>query len=277
MPGQGTSAAALIESASTEPGPIESGSIASDPVEPERGEPRPDRPAWRRFVALGNRLLMPGALIAVVVATVMVIWLHLLPNWGGVNPVTGMLSDYGILPDGWVFDTALDIISLASAAVLVKMARYGVLRERIELIAMASWCVCLAGVAAFTKDPNSGSETLRGAVHLYSTAAACGSLPLAALMTGWHHRRSPEWRRWAWISQGLAVLSVPFVSPFVISFFVIRLTHSPGLNAVPTGLVERLMGLLDLVILVVLALWAQRAAQRRPLLTWKRPLTSWKR
>jgi hypothetical protein len=213
-------------------------------------------------------LLVPFALVAVAVAVVMVVWLHLLPGWGGVNPVTGMLSDYGVRPDGWVFDTALDILSVASAAVLVKMARYGVLRDRTELIAMASWCVCLVGIAVFTKDPNTGSDTLRGTVHLYSTAAACGSLPLAALITGWRHRRDPQWRRWAWTSQGLAMLSVPFVMPFVISFFVIRMTHSSGVSGVPTGLVERLMGVLDLVILVVLALWAHRAAGRRPLLAW---------
>lgn len=240
----------------------------------ERVARGPAPPWWKRLVALGNRWLVPFALTAVAVSVIMVVWLHLLPGWGGVNPITGMLSDYGVRPDGWVFDTALDILSVGSAAVLVKMARYGVLRDRIGLIAMASWCLCLVGVAAFTKDPNHGIDTFRGAVHLYSTAAACGSLPLAALIIGWRHRRNPDWRRWAWTSQGLAMLTVPFVAPFVISFFVIRMTHSHGLATVPTGLVERLMGVLDLVILVVLAMWARRAAGRRPVLalarTWRR-------
>lgn len=241
---------------------------ATDPG--DRVQPGPEPPGWRRSVALGNRWLVPFALAAVAVSAVMLVWLHLLPGWGGVNPITGMLSDYGVRPDGWVFDTALDILSLGSAAVLVTMARHGVLRDRIGLIAMASWCLCLVGVAAFTKDPNSGANTFRGAVHLYSTAAACGSLPLASLIIGWRHRRNPEWRRWAWTSQGLAMLTVPFVAPFVISFFVIRMTHSHGLATVPTGLVERLMGVLDLVILVVLALWAHRAAGRRSVLEWAR-------
>jgi hypothetical protein len=219
--------------------------------------------SWgRRLMWWGSRLLVPFGLLAVALAATMVIVLHLLPDWGGVNPVTGMLSDYGVRPDGWVFDTALDVLSVGSVAVLIKMALHGVVRGRTSFALMVSWCVCLLGIASFTKDPNTAAQTLRGAVHLYATAAACVSLPVASLFIGWQHRRDPDWRRWAWVTQGLALVSVPCFLPFVISFFVIRMSHSPGLNAVPTGLVERLMGGLDLVILVVLALWAHRASTK---------------
>jgi hypothetical protein len=128
---------------------------------------------------------------------------------------------------------------------------------------MVSWCVCLVGIATFTKDPNTATQTLRGSIHLYATAAACASLPVASLVIGWQHRRDPAWRRWAWVSQGLALISIPCFLPFVVSFFIIRMSHAPGLNTVPTGLVERLMGGLDIVILVVLAIWAHRASSRR--------------
>jgi len=134
---------------------------------------------FHRTTTLANRLLVPFALVAVLVATVMVVVLHLLPEWGGVNPITGMLSDYGVLPDGWVFDTALDIMSIGSVALLVKMAWHGVVRRRVPFILMISWCVCLVGIASFTKDPNTATQTFRGALHLYSTAAACFSLPVA--------------------------------------------------------------------------------------------------
>src|SRR5207248_8294509 len=106
-----------------------------------------------------NRILAPFGLAAVMVATMMIIGLHLLPGFGGVNPITGMLSDYGVRPDGWIFDTALDILSLGSVAVLVKMAWHGVLRGRTTQVLMASWCVCLVGISAFTKDPNLGTQT----------------------------------------------------------------------------------------------------------------------
>lgn len=221
----------------------------------------PARTARDRLVWLGNRLLVPFGLLATVLALVMVVVLHLLPGWGGVNPINGMLSDYGVQPDGWVFDTALDVLSLGSVAILVKMALHGVVRGRATFVLMASWCVCLVGIASFTKDPNTAAQTLRGSIHLYSTAAACVSLPVASLVIGWQHRRDPDWRKWAWVTQGLALVSVPCFLPFVISFFIIRMSHSLGLNAVPTGLVERLMGGLDVVIIVVLALWAHRASR----------------
>lgn len=236
--------------------------MQGDPVRRSRGV---------RLMGLGSKLLVPVGLLAVALAATMMIVLHLLPDWGGVNPITGMLSDYGVRPDGWVFDTALDVLSVGSVAVLIKMALHGVVRGRATFALMASWCVCLLGIASFTKDPNTATQTLRGAIHLYATAAACASLPVASLVIGWQHRRDPDWRRWAWVSQGLALVSVPCFLPFVISFFVIRMTHSPGINAVPTGLVERLMGALDLIILVVLALWAHRASTRKRLVPTPTP------
>src|SRR6266852_793102 len=81
-----------------------------------------------RATTFTNRLLVPFALLAVTVATVMIVGLHLLPGWGGVNPMTGMLSDYGVRPEGWVFDAALDILSVGSVALLVTMARHGMVR-----------------------------------------------------------------------------------------------------------------------------------------------------
>jgi hypothetical protein len=212
---------------------------------------------------LGSRLLVPVTLLATVLATTMIIVLHLLPGWGGVNPITGMLSDYGVRPDGWVFDTALDVLSVGSVALLIKMVLHGVVRGRATFVLMASWCVCLVGIASFTKDPNTAAQTVRGTIHLYATAAACASLPVASLVIGWQHRRDPAWRRWAWVSQGLALVSIPCFLPFVVSFFIIRMSHEPGLNTVPTGLVERLMGGLDIVILLVLAFWAHQASSRR--------------
>jgi Protein of unknown function (DUF998) len=219
--------------------------------------------AFQRFTRLAYRSLVPFGLFAIAVAAAMMIGLHLLPDWGGVNPITGMLSDYGVQPDAWVFDTALDIMSVGSVAVVVKMAWTGVLRGRAAFVLMVSWCLCLIGIATFTKDPNAAAQTFRGSVHLYSTAAACASLPFASLAIGWQYRRDPHWRRWAWASQALALISVPCFLPFVISFFWIRLEHVTGPSSVPTGLVERLMGGVDVAIIVVLALWAHRASTTR--------------
>jgi hypothetical membrane protein len=216
-----------------------------------------------RPARLANRLLVPFALFATLVATTMVVGLHLLPGWGGVNPLTGMLSDYGVRPDGWVFDSSLDILSLASLAVLVKMAVHGVVRSRASVILMLSWCLCLVGIATFTKDPNLAKQTFEGSLHLWVTAAACASLPLAGIVIGWRHRKDPDWRRFALTTQALAVLSIPCFLPFITSFFVIRFEHIAGPPELPTGLVERLMGAVDIAIVVVMALWSHRASRAR--------------
>jgi hypothetical protein len=214
-----------------------------------------------RGAVLVDRVLVPFGFAATAVALGMVVVLHLLPGWGGVNPITGMLSDYGVRSDGWVFDTALDVLSLGSAALLVDLARRGLLRGRLVIGLMVAWCVCLVGIASFTKDPNLGADTLRGAIHLYSTAAACFSLPVGCWLLGRRYRNDLRWRHYSRIVRWVAWISVPCFLPFVISFFVIRMTHSSGVSVVPTGLVERLMGGLDIGLLVVLGVWSQHAAR----------------
>jgi hypothetical protein len=216
-----------------------------------------------RLSLIANRSLVPFGLVTLAIAVLMLVGLHLLPGWGGVNPMTGMLSDYGVQPVGWVFDAALDVMSIGSAAVVVTMVLHGVVRDGPSLLCMVSWCVCLVGIATFTKDPNAGAQTVVGWLHLTATAAACISLPLGSFVLGLRHRRDPRWRRFAWLSQGLALVCVPCGMPFVVSFFVIRFSHASGPSALPTGLVERLMATVDVVILIVLALWAHHAATTR--------------
>jgi Protein of unknown function (DUF998) len=222
-------------------------------------------PAVPVAAGLRNRVLgwvlVPFALTTTAVGLGMVLVLHMLPDWGGVNPITGMLSDYGVRPEAWVFDSALDVLALGSIAAVINLARHGVLRGRWASGLMIAWCVCLVGIASFTKDPNLGAQTLRGAIHLYSTAAACVSLPVAAWVIGRAHRADPRWRGFSISCRVLAWVSVPCFLPFVISFFVIRMTHSSGPSAVPTGLVERLMGVVDVALLVLLILWSHRASR----------------
>jgi hypothetical protein len=210
-----------------------------------------------------DKLLLPFGLVVIAVGATMVIWLHARPDWGGVNPVTGMLSDYGIGSLGGVFDTAMDMIGAGSAALLVVMRRRGLLRRGPELALMVTWCVCVIGVGTCTKDPTVGGQTIRGTLHLAFTAAACASLPLAALAVGWRHRDHLWYRRFARTARAFGVASVPCFVPFLVSFVVLRLSRGAQLAIVPTGLVERLMVVLDIAILLVFALWANTAARGR--------------
>jgi hypothetical protein len=207
------------------------------------GVPRTCR--WLVIVAVGT----------VAVAAVLVVWLHTLPDWGGVDPITDMLSSYGIGSRGWVFNDALDLVAAGSAVLLVAMARCGVVRRRTETALMAGWCVFLVGVATFHKDAAGAAPTLEGAVHVAVTAAACVSLPCAAVVIC-YRRADLRWRRYHRITRAVALWSVPCLLPFLVSFFATRLISGTGFwTVVPTGLVERGMAVLDLATLVVLALW----------------------
>lgn len=223
---------------------------------------------WTRFVGITGtrpaaRLLVTAGMGGTLLATAMVIVLHLLPNFGGVNPLHGMLSDYALRPDGWMFTTALVIIGAGSVALWALLVRHHVLRGWVPMVIMALWCVGLVGIAVFSKDRVETHQTIHGGVHLWFTAVACGALPAVGLLLGWRHRKHRHWRKFALTSFWLALANVPCLLPFVIAFFLNVATHSERFSGPATGLVERVMGGLDILALLVLGVWAYAAARNR--------------
>lgn len=208
-----------------------------------------------------TRWLVTAGIAAEVAATIMMLVLHLQRGNGGVNPVTGMLSDYAFRPDSWVFNLSLIVTSVGSAALWLALVRHRVLRGWLVSIGMTAWCVGLLCVALFTKDHTQSNATVTGGLHLYVTATACGALPIVCMILGWRHRRHTVWRGHARTTFGLAIANVPCVLPFLIAFLLNRITGTEAYSGPATGLVERVMGLLDIAVLVALGLWAWRAAK----------------
>lgn len=224
--------------------------------------------AWPRFldVTAGRALarwLVGSAVGATLLATALIISLHLLPGAGGVNPLHGMLSDYALQPDGWAFRLALLIIGAASAALSVVLLRHRVLWGWIAVIFMAMWCVGVVGIATFSKDRFETNQTIHGGVHLWFTASACAALPVLGLMLGLRHRRHQYWRGYARSSLYLALANVPCLLPFVVAFTLNVVTHSERFSGPATGLIERIMAGLDIASLIAFALWAFAAAHQR--------------
>jgi hypothetical protein len=216
-----------------------------------RPRPSPDR-LIRRLV------LMAGACLGV--ATALLAVLHLDPRWGGgISPITGMLSEYGLGRGWWLWDLALVLVSIGSAAVLVALRRTEVLLGTLPLSFLVLWCVAIGAVAVFTKDPQGGAETVTGKLHLYATGISCGALPLAGLVLGRRHRTHPRWRGFASWTRFLSLSSVPFFVPFIVPFAVHVLLGVSRFPTVATGLVERIMAVLELSLLAVLKLWARFA------------------
>jgi hypothetical protein len=227
-------------------------------------------PISRRFAPrtvadpLASRLALAGG-GAFAMAAVLLGVLHLDRRWGGgINPVTAMLSDYGLAPGWWMWDLALVLTSTGSLAVLVALRRTELLGGWTPVSFLVLWCVAMDAVAVFTKDPQGGAVTFTGKLHLYATGIGCAALPLAGLALARRHRGHPQWRRFAAWTRYLSLSSVPFFLPFIIPFVVNVLFTGQRLPTVATGLVERIMAVLELCLLGVLALWARRAVSFPP-------------
>lgn len=209
--------------------------------------------------AKGTKRALGAAVAAVLLASAFLVVLHVDRYWGPIDPVSAMLSDYAWTPGWWMWAAAMLLTSAGSAVVAAVLRRRELLRGPLAVVAMAGWCAGLAAVAVFTKDPQGNAVTLIGKVHLGATGISCVSLPLAGWVVGWAQRNSPRWRGYARWSRILAVAAVPFFLPFLIPFAA-NVAFGQHLPTVATGLVERLMAVLELGELLVLAGWAWRAA-----------------
>jgi hypothetical protein len=130
-------------------------------------EPQRHTVAVARLQSRLRRLVL-GAHGAFAVAAALLVVLHLSARWGGIDPVTAMLSDYALRPGWWMWDLALTVTSAGSAAVLLALHRQGVLRGRIAVSGMGVWCMSVLLVVVFTKDPQGGAVT---------TLESCTSMP----------------------------------------------------------------------------------------------------
>ncbi|MBO0839339.1 MAG: DUF998 domain-containing protein [Sciscionella sp.] len=236
---------------------------ASNRLTPIGGEP-----IWPRVLVLtGNPTLSRWAVrtgfATVLLGSAMVVGLHLLPDFGGVDPLHGMLSDYALRSDGWLFSLGLLVISIGSLALWGVLVRHRVLRGWLPMVFMAGWCVGLVCIALINKDANETNESIHGGVHLWVTAAGCASLPVVGVLIGLRHRNHGRWRGYARTSLSLALANVPCLLPFLIAFILNVATHSERYSGPATGLIERIMSVLDIVSLLVFGMWAMRATDDR--------------
>lgn len=200
--------------------------------------------AWLGF---GSGLFGVGTLVA----------LHLLPGFGGVDPVEAMLSDYARGPAGAWFRDAVLAVALASGLLGRFLARVGLLRGPLAVTAMVTWCASLLGIVLFTKDPAHVPLTAEGAAHLWVTSISCVSFPVLCLALGWRFRAD----RRARLLGGLALANALCMLPFVFAFFLG--SGSNRFEGMGTGLLERAMITVDLLSVLVLLAWGKREAGKQ--------------
>ncbi|MEU8659859.1 DUF998 domain-containing protein [Actinoplanes philippinensis] len=182
--------------------------------------------------------------------------LHVLPPSADLDWTRRTISQYALMPDGWVFDVATLLLAAGSAAILAALRRAGRL-GRGALTVLALWVVGLVGVVWFEKHNWQAGPSMSGDVHRVFSVVAFLSLPIGALLAA---GRAPGTARW--VAAG-GVVSLLCFTPILWAVLAQSWTGVRWWHAIPLGTVERLLGLAEVVTVLLLAVWALRTDRIR--------------
>lgn len=204
-----------------------------------------------RNVVLARRLAV-ACIVGVALSMLSIGVLHFLPASRVLNPLSSTISEYALLPNGWLFNSGVIILSVSSVLVLTAM----MVREMVAWRSWGArmtfvWCIGLVGLIVFHKQGIGIDSTFLGRVHWTWTLIAFFSLPIGTCLMCWQHRTLPgRWPRWA------VRLSMVAGGWFVVLTVQTVLSAVTPIKAyVVVGFVERALSLTEMIIVVVLGLW----------------------
>lgn len=180
--------------------------------------------------------------------------LHVLPPSAGLDWTRRTISQYALLDNGWMFDTATLLLAAGSLLVVAALLRAGRLRQD-ATIALLLWVAGLVGVVVFEKHNWAAGPSMSGDIHRAASVVAFLSLPVAALLA-----RGPRP-----VSFG-GVLSLLCFMPILWAVVSESWTGVRWWQAIPLGGVERLLGLAEVLTVLAMAWWAiaDRPSALRP-------------
>jgi hypothetical protein len=182
-----------------------------------------------------------------------------------VDPVRRTISEYALGDHGWMFDVGVIGLAVGSVLVLLALVGAGLLgRSSTGAVALGVWAATLLVVVAFEKANWSVGPSVGGYIHRYASLAAFIALPVAALALGRRWRRDPQFGRYPVGVRVLGWLSFGWLSTIVVGVALRPLTGVPWWQFVPLGLVERGLAVTEVATVVLMGVWAWRAAGRRP-------------
>ena len=212
-----------------------------------------------RTAHTAGRLGSAAAIVAVAVIGVM----HLVGPSSGIDPVRRTISEYALVPGGWVFDAAVVALALGSAAVLGALVSAGLTRARsAPALLLGLWCLGLLLVVAFEKTNWSIGPSVSGYIHRYASLAAFLALPSGAILLARRWRTDPRDRPFRRTVTGFSALALVSFLPIVVAIAARGVIGVPWWRAVPLGLLERVLSLSEVVVVVVLGAWAVARADR---------------
>lgn len=202
-------------------------------------------------IRLARRLAVAG-ILGVGIATVAIGLLHVMPGSRLLNPLSSTISEYALLTDGWIFDSSVILLAVASALVLTALVVRNLVAWRSWGALMTLvWCVGLVGLTVFPKQGFGVDASIAGRVHWTWTLIAFFSLPIGINLICWQHRTLPgRWRRWA---VRLSMVAGGWFAVLTVQTAISALTPIQAWRVV--GLVERALSLTEMIAVIVLGLW----------------------
>ncbi|WP_229074902.1 DUF998 domain-containing protein [Actinoplanes sp. DH11] len=203
-------------------------------------------------------LVFAGLGVVCVVASLMLYGvLHLVPPSAELDWARRTISQYALMPNGWLFDTATLLLAGGSAAIVVALLRAGLL-TRGALAGLVLWVVGLVGVVWFEKHNWSVGPSVGGDIHRVASVVAFLSLPLGTLLAAAPRMREPGAR----LVAAAAAVALLCFTPILWAVTSEPWTGVRWWRAIPLGGVERLLGLAEVITVLLLAWWAARTARR---------------
>ncbi|GIF00617.1 DUF998 domain-containing protein [Paractinoplanes rishiriensis] len=211
------------------------------------------------------RLLALTGMVAVAAAVLLIGALHVIPPSSAISPYRRTISEYAHSDHGTVFNVAVLVLAAGSVAIMVALIGAGLAPARSGgVFALLLWCVALAAIVYFPKHNWAVGPSYSGTVHRWASVLAFLSLPFAALLTARAWRRHDRWRGHARWTSLLGVMSFLAFSPIVGAFLIQPWTGVRWWRLIPLGAVERVLLFSEICIVLVMAVWAARAAARAP-------------
>jgi hypothetical protein len=227
--------------------------------------PAPDAPRRGTLEWMKNRSRAVASfaglgVLCVAASLILYALLHLLPPSAELDWSRRTISQYALLSNGWAFDAATLLLAAGSLAVLIALRRAGPVR-RGAAVSLLLWVAGLVGVVWFEKHNWSAGPSLSGDIHRVASLVAFLSLPAGALLAAAPLLREADTRlpaRLVAVGGGLSLLCF---TPILWALVSESWTGVRWWQAIPLGGVERLLGLVEVMTVLLLAWLAVRAAR----------------
>ncbi|TNC19343.1 DUF998 domain-containing protein [Amycolatopsis alkalitolerans] len=198
---------------------------------------------------------LPGILglsgvVAIAVGAGLVLLLQFLPGTAQISPLRRTISEYGLSSNKWIFNLALLLIAVGSAALFTLQALHRGLPVA-ALVAGAVWTLSLLVIVAFPKTDWATGPSPGGTVHRIASIIGFVVLPVGLLIAS--GRVFTGETGWQWAARILALASLAWFAVILAGVVVMLAGGGPWWTFVPLGLVQRLMALTELLAVATLA------------------------